>query len=306
MRIALVINATSGSMSGDIDPGSIQAKLDAAGFAIESEPDDQAALPDRLRAAAAIPGIEAVVVAGGDGTMACAAEVMVGHALPLGLLPLGTMNLLAKDLGLPIDLDAAIATLESGTPKRIDVADVNGHVFLISSMLGLPARMAEHREAQRGAASLRGTVRFVAGLTRHLWRYPRLPVTIAADGEASRRRVHMLVVVNNDFVEKPGKILVRDPVDGGHLTLYVAERLTAWRILRLASGVAVGAWHRLPGLDRRVVTNLRIETGHAALRVMNDGEIRLIEAPLHYTLHPRALAIIVPSVGAAPTRTDSA
>ncbi|WP_369122593.1 diacylglycerol/lipid kinase family protein, partial [Clostridioides difficile] len=60
-----------------------------------------------MEAAAAQPGIEAVVVAGGDGSMACAAAVMAGRDTPLGLLPLGTMNLLAKDLGLPIDLDEA-------------------------------------------------------------------------------------------------------------------------------------------------------------------------------------------------------
>jgi diacylglycerol kinase family enzyme len=293
MRIALVINATSGSMA-DLDAETIREKLQAAGFEASPETDSQASLPERLEAAAAQPGIEAVVVAGGDGSMACAAAVMAGRDTPLGLLPLGTMNLLAKDLGLPIDLDEAIAALKSGAARRIDVAEVNGHVFLISSMLGLPATMGEHREAQRGNGSLRGVARFVVGLGRHLWRYPRLAVTTIVDGAASRRRVHMLVVVNNDFVEKPGKIIERGSVDAGELTLYVAPRLTSWRMARLAAGMAAGWWHRLPGLERRVVGELTIESDKQALRVMNDGEIRLIETPLRYAIRPRALAVIVP------------
>ena len=294
MLVALVINATSGSMSDEISPAAIREKIAAAGIEAVPEQNDKAPLPERIAAAAAQPDIAAVVVAGGDGTMACAAGVMAGKDMPLGLLPLGTMNLLAKDLGLPLDLDAAVATIKTGEPKAIDVAAVNEHVFLISSMLGLPARMAEHREAQRGGADLRGMVRFAFGLMRHLWRYPRQAVTLEADGGAERLRFHMLVVVNNDFVEKPGDILVRDPVDGGELTLYVWQRLSVRRILRLASGLAAGSWHRLPGLRRRVVADLTIGSKQKALRVMNDGEVLLIDAPLRYSIRPRALAVIVP------------
>lgn len=298
MRLSLVINATSGSMSEGITPEAIRDKIAAAGHEVAHEAsDDNAPLPERIEAAARQGGIEAVVVAGGDGTMACAASVMAGRETPLGLLPLGTMNLLAKDLGLPLDLDEAVATLASGRPKRIDVGEVNGHVFLISSMLGLPAQMAKYREAQRGRADLRGTMRFAAGLTRHLWRYPRERVTCTIDGAEHPLHAHMLVVVNNDFVEKPGQVLVRDPVDGGRLTLYVGRRLTIWRMLRLASGIAVGDWHRLPGLERQVVGALEIASNQRALRVMNDGEIRLIDAPLRYSIRPRALAVIVPADG---------
>ena len=286
-------------MSGDLDPDAIREKVAAAGLHVVFEADDEAELPERLKAAADAPDIEALVVAGGDGTMACAGSVMAGRETPLGLLPLGTMNLLAKDLGLPLDLDEAIANIAAGTPKRIDVGEVNGHTFLISSMLGLPAQMAEHREAQRGKTNLRGILRFSAGLLRHLWRYPRQRLAVTADGKTERLRVHMVVVVNNDFVEKPGNILVRDPVDGGTLTLYVARRLTMWRMLRLATGFAVGDWHRLPSLDRRPVVDLAIDARRKALRVMNDGEGRLIEAPLRYSIRPRALAVIVPRAEAA-------
>ena len=294
MRIALVINSTSGSMSKGITAKVIRDKLAAAGLEIAHEAGDDAPLPERIEDAADAPGIEALVVAGGDGTMACAASVMAARDKPLGMLPLGTMNLLAKDLGVPLDLDAAVAILGTGKPKKIDVGDVNGHTFLISSMLGLPAHMAKYREAQRGGANLRGTARFVSGFARHLWRYPREAVTCTIDGSARHLRFHMLVVVNNDFVEKAGNILIRDPVDGGRLTLYIGRRLTIWRMLRLAYGLALGDWHRLPGLERFDIADLAIASKQRALRVMNDGEARLIDAPLRYTIRPLALSVIVP------------
>jgi diacylglycerol kinase family enzyme len=267
------------------------------------EPAAESALPARLEAAADLPGIEALVVAGGDGTMACAAAVMAERHLPLGVLPLGTMNLLAKDLAIPLDLDGAIAVLRAGATRHIDLGDVNGHVFLTSSQLGITARMARHREAQRGAVDRRGAARFVGGLWRHLGRYPRLSLDVGLDGGATEReRLRLVTIVNNDFAERAGEILVREPLDGGRLTLYRLRRLSVWSTLRLAAGMMAGDWHRLPGLERDDVGSVEIGAGTRALRVMNDGEVRLIEQPLRYTVRPKALAVIAPTIDANEDR----
>ncbi len=292
MRIALVVNASAGS--GDHTPKVVREKVAAAGLEAVSEPDPDAELPARLQAAAGLPGIAALVVAGGDGTMACAASVMAGRDLPLGVLPLGTMNLLAKDLGVPLALDAAIAVVRDGAARRIDLGDVNGHVFITSSMIGMPARMARHREAQREGLDGRGVARFFGGFARHLRRYPRTELTAKIDGGEEPWRLHLLAVVNNDFVERRGEILMREPLDGGRLTVYLLRKLSLWRTLRLASGVAIGHWHRLPGLERSVVETLDLAASQRALRVMNDGEVRLIEAPLRYTIRPKALTVLAP------------
>lgn len=124
MRIALVINAASGSLGNGVDPAQLRQRLADAGFEVVVEPNDTAPLPRRLEEAANRPGIGAVVVAGGDGTLSCAAATLAGRELPLGILPLGTMNLLARDLGLPLDLDAALATLATGVRRRIDIGDL--------------------------------------------------------------------------------------------------------------------------------------------------------------------------------------
>jgi diacylglycerol kinase family enzyme len=294
MRIALVINSASGSMAAGVTAETIRARIAAAGIEALGEADRAAPLQARIAAAVAEPDVDAVVVAGGDGTVACAAAALAGHATPLGILPLGTLNLLAKDLGLPLDLDGAVANLTRGVPRRIDVGDVNGRTFVINSVLGMPARVARHREAHRERRAARTLMRWLLGMLRHLGRYPRLSVTGLIDGAPRHLRVRLMAVVVGDYVERPGQPLLRAPVDAGRLTLYVLANLSVWRSLRLAVGFALGDWRRLPEVERLPVGELTIASRLRALRVMNDGEVLLIPAPLHYRIRRQALTVIVP------------
>jgi len=294
MRVALVVNTASGSASAELTPGAIRARIEATGISVVPEPTPDAALPARLASAADLPGIDAVVVAGGDGTIGCAAATLVGRDIALALLPLGTMNLLAKDLGIPLDLDGAVACLVANRQTRIDVGEVNGSVFLINSVLGMAARVARHREAQRHGFSPRALLRWAFGMVRHLGRYPRLTVTGTVDGQRRQLRFRLLAVVVGDYVTRPGEGLLRAPLDGGRLTLYVIRKLSLRRGLRLALGFAIGDWRQLPEVERAEIGDLTIASQRRALRVMNDGEVRLLASPLHYRIRPRALAVIVP------------
>jgi diacylglycerol kinase family enzyme len=300
MRIALVINGASGAVASGTTPEAIREKLVAAGIEPLGEADRGAPLPVRIAAAASEPDIDALVVAGGDGTIACAAAALVGKTTPLGILPLGTLNLLARDLGVPLDIDGAVAALVAGGRRRIDVGEVNGRTFLINSVLGLPARVTRHREAHRRHLGLRSLLRWIVGVLRHLGRYPRLTVTGTIDGAVRTWRFRLLAVVIGDYVERPGHMLVRAPVDAGRLTLYVLAHLSLARTLRLALGFALGDWRRLPDVERVPATSLTITSEARALRVMNDGEVTLIPAPLRYRIHRQALTVIVPKTGGHP------
>ncbi|KMO32922.1 DeoR faimly transcriptional regulator [Methylobacterium tarhaniae] len=295
-RIVLVANVAAGSLiNGGLTPEAMRARLTAAGLELVAEPWPDAPLPERLEAAAELPGIDAVAVAGGDGTLACAAQALTGRDVPLGILPLGTMNLLAKDLGIPLDLDAAIAVLSSGIMRRVDAGEVNGHVFLINSVLGLPARLARHREAKRGRMGLPDLARMAVGLLRHLGRTPRERAVLTLGGWTRPVRFRTLAIVCGDYREGLGQVLSRRGVDGGHLTLYLVETLSAARLVRLGLGFAVGEWRRLPELERHETDALTLDARGRALRVMNDGEVVLIAPPLRYRLVPGALRVLVPA-----------
>ncbi|SFU32571.1 Diacylglycerol kinase family enzyme [Methylobacterium sp. 174MFSha1.1] len=294
-RVVLVANLAVGALvDGGLTPDALRERLEAVGLTVVPEPRPDASLPERLAAAVEVPGIDAVAVAGGDGTLACAAQALAGQKIPLAILPLGTMNLLAKDLGLPLDLDGAVDVLATGLVRRIDAGEVNGHVFLINSVLGMPARMARHREARRGHMGMTDLLRMAAGLLRHLGRYPRERAVLSLGGTVRRVRFRTLAVVCGDYREGLGAVLSRAGVDGGHLTLYLVETLSAARLVRLGLGFAVGEWRRLPGLERHETDALTLDA-RKALRVMNDGEVVLIAPPLRYRLLPGALQVLVPA-----------
>ena len=178
-RVAVVLNGKAGALLDQAEAGDmLQEALAAAGLEAEFIPQDAGTLPERVKQAAA-SGADAVVVAGGDGTVACAGHALAGSDIPLGILPYGTMNLLAKDLGLPIgDLETALKAIAEGNVRTIDVGEVNGHSFLCASMLGVPARLGRSREATRGSGC--GILSQVApAIVRLLRRARRLRIRLA-------------------------------------------------------------------------------------------------------------------------------
>lgn len=298
MRIAVVINAHAGSLLGGLAVQALEEELAAARIDVEIEPDDGRTLPDRIAAAKA-RGVDAVVVAGGDGTIACGAQMLAGTDIAFGILPLGTMNMLARDIGIPTDLTAAIAALADGVERRIDVGEVNGHVFLCNSVLGFASRLGVRRERARGRLGPAEMWRMAVAAWRASRRYPAMILDLEVAGTRRRLRTRSITVVENDYGEGPGLLFNRPRLDGGELVLYVTERMTPWRLVALAFGMLVGRWRNRPGLTRIVATEFVIHSRRRALRVMNDGEGILLAPPLRYRIRPKALKVIVPREAAA-------
>jgi len=298
MRIAVVVNSNAGSLIGGVTSEMLEERLAAAGIDAFLEPDGSRPLAERIDAAAA-SGVDAVVVAGGDGTIACAAQALAGTDIAFGILPLGTMNMLARDIGVPIDLAAAITALAGGVVRRIDVGEVNGHVFLCNSVLGLASRLGVRRERERGKLGIAALWRMAVVAWRSARRYPAMTVDLEIGGRRRRLSTRAIAVVDNDYGEAPGRLFARPRLDSGELVLYVTERMTPWRLVALGFGLLVGRWRDRPGLTRITATEFTIHSRRKLLRIMNDGESLLVAPPLRYRIRPGALKVIVPPEAAA-------
>ena len=308
LKIALVVNSSSGSLLGRTDPAAeLAAKLEAAGLEVGSVLDgDGSDLMERLRRARDLP-VDAVVTAGGDGTIAAAAEVLIGSGKALAPLPLGTMNLLAKDLGIPVDLDLAIAAMGDSEMVEIDVGEVNGHKFLCNSMLGMPARLAERRERNRRNMGFIGWWRHALATLKAMYRYPPMRIGLDLGDGPVTIRSKAIVVADNAYDEGFGQVLTRSRLDRGELTLYATRRLSLWPLLRLSTRMVFGAWTQDPDLETHHVRELTVTSRQKLLRVMNDGETRLIRPPLHYRVLPKALTVLRPRpLAPAPELEDAA
>ncbi|HEY0292775.1 MAG TPA: diacylglycerol kinase family protein [Hansschlegelia sp.] len=295
MKVALVLNASSGALMGRTDAAAeIERKLRDAGMDVGSVLDGDATdILQRMQRARDLP-VEAIVTAGGDGTISAAAQVLVGTGVALAPLPLGTMNLLPKDLRIPLDLDAAIVALADGEKAEIDVGDVNGHVFLCNSMLGMPARLAERRERNRRNMGFGGWWRLVAAGLKGLYRYPPMRVGLDLGHGSVTLRSKAVVVANNAYDEGFGQMLTRSRLDRGELTLYAARRLSAWPLVRISAGMALGVWRQDPDIETHSVRELTVTSRRKLIRIMNDGETMLLPPPLRYRIRPLALTVLRP------------
>jgi diacylglycerol kinase family enzyme len=296
MRAALLLNPRAGTLLARPELlDRIPAALRQAGMEVLDIGDD--AGPDldaKLEAALALRP-DLLVVGGGDGSIRAAAARLAGGPGALAVLPLGTMNLLARDLGVPLEPDEAAAALEHACFREIDVGLVNGEVFLCQSVIGLPNRMGLHRERVRGRHGLAARWRVVVAFARALWRHPPLRLGLRADGqEVNRVWTSAVSVVNNTYDEVPGHFFHRPRLDAGVLSWLVARDFGVWWSARLLASMALGRWRKGAEVISGEAATLDILSRRRHLRVMNDGEAMLLQTPLRYSIQPRALRVLAP------------
>jgi diacylglycerol kinase family enzyme len=238
--------------------------------------------------------IDAVAVGGGDGTVGAVASVLAGTDMALGVLPLGTLNHFARDLGLPLDLDAAVAVICAAQARAIDVGEVNGQVFINNSSVGLYPYMVLDRERRR---SKHGQAKWAAAILAALRTLRYLPVrrlSIRAEGWSEPCRTPCLFVGNNEYSLAGPSLGRREQLDQGALSLYVARRQSRIALLWLALRSALGLVDQ--GRDLRVlsVRSAEIASRTSRLPVAIDGEVAVLRPPLHYRIRPGALRVFVP------------
>jgi diacylglycerol kinase family enzyme len=308
VKVALVVNSSSGALMHRPDAAvELADKLRAAGLEVEAVLDgDSSDIVERMIQARDLP-VDVIVTAGGDGTIAAAAAALVGTDKALAPLPLGTMNLLAKDLKIPVDLDAAIAAFADAEIVSIDVGEVNGHKFLCNSMLGVPARLAERRERNRLQMGLMGWWKHGLATLKAMYRYPPMRVGLDLGDGPIFLRSKAIVVADNAYDEGFGHVLTRSHLDRGELTVYATRRLSIWPLARLATRMALGRWTQDPDLETHHVRSLIVTSRRKLLRVMLDGETRLIRPPLRFIILPKALKVLRPrQIAPAPELEDAA
>jgi diacylglycerol kinase family enzyme len=205
--------------------------------------------------------------------------------------------MLARDLNIPLDIDEAVAALSAGHVHRIDVADLNGQVFLNNSVLGLYPKLARVREQRRGKMRIRDWLRLIASALRAMLRRPQLQVNIDL-GQGPRRITAAGMLVSNNLYDGGLRApLARTRLDGGCLGVYIARHRTPFDILRLLVRMALGRWRSDRDMETARVEALTVNSRKHRLRATVDGEIRLLEPPLDYRIRPGALAVIVPGSG---------
>jgi diacylglycerol kinase family enzyme len=237
-----------------------------------------------------------VVAGGGDGTINAVASALVDTDVALGVLPLGTLNHFAKDVHIPLDLESAVHTLREGYPVQVDVGEVNGHVFLNNSSLGLYPRMVRHRKKQQERLGRGKWPAFLWAALTMVRRYPFLQVRLGLEGEELVRQTPFVFIGNNAYQLDLFNIGARTCLDAGALSLYVVHRTGRLGLLILALRALLGRLQSTKDFDTLCVKEVNVETRSNRLLVATDGEVSVMETPLYYRIRPGALRVIVPQV----------
>jgi YegS/Rv2252/BmrU family lipid kinase len=293
VRVTVLLNAASGSGNGSEAAGRIEQQLRDAGHdpAVHlARSGDQL---QTLAAKAARDRPDAVLAGGGDGTINTVAGALVDTGIPLGVLPLGTLNHFARDLGIPLELADAVGVVLQGRTTAVDVGEVNGHIFLNNSSIGVYPRVLRLRERyrQRGRSKwIAASWAVLAVLRRHSF----MGVRVVADGETIVRRTPFVFIGNNEYRMEGLSAGTRESLTDGRLSLYMMNASGRRSLLWLAWNVLIGRTRQLPELETRSVLEAEIEMHRDDLHVALDGEVMKERGPLAYRVRPAALRVFSP------------
>ena len=296
LPIPVILNPQSGGGSAARDD-EVRAAFSSHGLTAEIQnagDDGDGDLASLVRACVA-RRVPVVVVGGGDGSLHTAAGVLAGTETALGILPVGTLNHFAKDLGLPLGLKEAVDVIAGGVVRRVDVGEANGQVFLNNASLGLYPSVVRRREALRQRLGQGKWPALVVASWRALLHYRLLHVRVASGAEERKRKTPFVFVGNNVYAMEGLDIGTRPALDGGVLSLYMARRESPFRLILLAVAALFGRLRQARDFEALTSKDVRIHTRRPRESVGLDGELVTMETPIHCTVRPGALRVVVPA-----------
>jgi diacylglycerol kinase family enzyme len=290
-RITVLLNPRAGTQNDAV----MQRVSDAFRDAGAGEPDIRITEGASVRTAASealAHGSTILVAGGGDGTVSAVASAIVGSDAALGILPLGTLNHFAKDVGVPLDLDEAVRAIAGGNIVQIDVGDVNGRPFINNASVGMYASLISERQAMQRLGRRKWLAHGLAAA--RVWRrYHRLHVFLRADGRERAVSTPFIFVGNNEYQLSGLELGGRKKLDAGRLHVCMAPGMPRRRVARMIIVAIFADICRLEGFESFSASEVTLDSGTARLRVSLDGEVITLDSPLDFRIRARALRVIV-------------
>ncbi len=291
-KVLVVLNPVAGETGRKPVYEIIKHALDVVGIACEFAVTHRKDGPGEAVRRRLSDGFDAVIAAGGDGTVATAVNGLIGVQVPLGIIPIGTGNMLAKDLHIPLDIPSAISLL-ANKPKirRIDAMKIGDFVYLLDINVGLSASIMAHTTYHE--KNHWGMLAYLLSGLREAPRIRFRPFKVTVDGVAYDTRAAEVVVFNSGYIVKyfyPGKHDVR--LDDGKLDVWIASPTVVKDYPRYLLGALFGRPN--PALTHFVTAERSIIIkGNARLRVDADGDI-VARTPVTIENLPGAVGVLVP------------
>lgn len=293
-ELLVVINAGAGSAGGAELASTITQLFFSRGVRADVRAAASGSELDAMIRDAVAKRPRALVAGGGDGTISSVAALLAGTGITLGVLPLGTLNHFARDLHVPLELEAAVQSIVDGNTTQVDVGEVNERIFINNSSLGLYADMVRDRGRQQRRLGRGKLSSLVWASVAAFRRWPFLTVVLEVEGTERRYRTPLVFIGNNEYRMEGFQIGERERLDGGRLSIYVAKKPGRAPLVLLALQALIGRLSQSRDFEAVLASECVIETPHAQLLVATDGEVTTLSSPLRYKIRPRSLLVLVP------------
>lgn len=291
MRAAVLINRGAGAT--EVEAGKLQNLFQEHGIQANvrmlANGDLSTALDEALSRK-----VDVVVVAGGDGTINAAASRLVGTGIPLGVLPMGTYNHFAKDLGLPLEITDAVKLITTEKVKAVDLGEVNGRVFINNSSIGAYTHLVEEREQTLRKVSLPKRFANFLAFLKILKRWPLINVKLEINGQHIVRTTPFVFVGNNEYTMNLFKVSLRSALDHGALWIYTVKTTSFIGLLRLFWRSLFNRLEQSRNFESYAAKEFTLVPHRKHVRVALDGEVVRMQTPLHYRIRPRELLVFAP------------
>jgi diacylglycerol kinase family enzyme len=239
--------------------------------------------------------LDVVIVGGGDGSIQTVASVFAGSGAVLGILPLGTLNHFAKDLGIPITVEGAVGVIATETARSVDLGEVNGEIFINNSSIGIYPYMVFERERERRRKRLSKWPAMILSGLRVLRYLPLFRLRVRVEGVSELIRGPCVFVGNNQYHLALPTFGRRERLDRGELCLYAAKAQHRLSLLWLACRCILGFVDQQRDLRMFRGGTAEISARRHWLLVAIDGEIKSMRSPLQYRTRPGALRVLAPA-----------
>jgi YegS/Rv2252/BmrU family lipid kinase len=268
----------------------LQAARNADLEVIEISPELDCAREVRERAAR---GTTLFIAAGGDGTVHHVMQAVAGTSAILAVIPTGTYNHFARDLGIPLDWSEALDVALHGDTREIDAARINDRYFINNVSLGLYPELVARRE-ERGRDYPRWKARLYA-LYRTLRKFPHVTLTVESAAQQETVRTHVFLVSNNSYdLERFGVEAPRETLTEGKLSVYWLSHRSRWQLAKIVARYMTGRVREIAGFTSFRTKQMRVQSTRATLKVGIDGELFTLTTPLILESVPASVTVRVP------------
>lgn len=298
MRVVAILNRDSGTLRTMDLPAFCEEAIAAfaeAGHELQCRVVSGKQVLEVMEAVSADPEVDAMIAAGGDGTISSAAAIAHRSGKVLGILPAGTMNLFARALGVPADIRRALIAVANGSVGEVDLASANGRPFVHQFGVGIHARLVRIRNNMVYRSRFGKMLASLRAIGAAAVNPPKFEVEFEDENGRQKRIVSGIAVSNNPLDDGPVPVAQR--LDTGRLGVYFAGTVTTSELISLVFDVLLGRWRANPQVTElesdRIV--LHFPKRKREVYAVIDGELIELERDVELNVMPKALSVILPA-----------